>query len=474
MNLKITEYDLKVFELFQILSKTEKKKFELFLNSPYFNTRKDLIRLYEAFFEREKLDNLKSRKDLYNFIYPTKKYNDADLRQVCNAFHNELKFFLSIDQFNKDSRLHQLKLIDSLKTRTDKEIFDRYLPQDLNDDFLSSTNLYYKYQFQLERFEFNSKLSRKDTNHLNEASHSLNEFCITETLRLACHFIANTNILKEEIQLLLLDFTLEYSKSHFKSLNKLNKFYYLIYNLNLDFENTAEYSQLKEYFLNEISSLEFQTKKEITLMLINYCIRQINTGKTQFNNEAFTFYKTGLEESLLIEKKQMSVFTYKNIASLAMTSGKYTWAENFLNEYKSFLPKKERENAYQFNISIFYFRQNKYDEAMALLRSVEFKDVFDNLMSRRMLLRIYLEKDYTEALESLLESFNTYLRRQYKLVYHKIPYKKLIQYVKKYIQIPGYAIEEFHDLIKTIRNDSVFPEKNWFIEYIERKNINRS
>lgn len=461
--------EIKAVDLLALFNAHERKRLNQYLSSAYFGIKPEVQALNKLIQDLEKSKKQIDRVSLYTKLFPRKKYNDAELRQLCNQFHKALVNFLIIENLESDTFSKQYLLLTALKSKNDKELYNRYFQEQKNELEHSTRNYHFQYQFNNLSFELHSKISRVNSNQLKTTIDHLTAYCITENLRLACHSIVNTSILKEEIQFILLESILDFCETHFEQTPLLAKIYYRIFKMNQDINNTKEYYELKDSYLDELPRLEYHTKKEITLMMINYCIRQINLGNEDFNIEAFTIYQTGLNELLLIENKQMSVFTYKNIASLAMTSGQYEWSYKFLIEYKSFLPKKDRDNSFQFNLAIYYFRQKNYDEAMDLLKSVEFKDVFDNLMSRRMLLKIYVEKDYSEALESLLDSFSIYLHRQYKLVYHKAQYKKLIHYVKKMIQIPDGNKKKFNDLYTAIKYDSIFPEKNWLMEFISHK-----
>ena len=65
-----------------------------------------------------------------------------------------------------------------------------------------------------------------------------------------------------------------------------------------------------------------------------------------------------------------------------------------------------------------------------------------------MLLRIYFELGEYDALESLLDSFATYLRRQQDLGYHREHYRNLIHFVRRLLNIGMHNKEERQELVK--------------------------
>ncbi|MCB0575836.1 MAG: hypothetical protein KDC61_14860, partial [Saprospiraceae bacterium] len=92
---------------------------------------------------------------------------------------------------------------------------------------------------------------------------------------------------------------------------------------------------------------------------------------------------------------------------------------------------RERDNLYRYNLAYLRFQQRDYASAMPLLQQVDLEDPLNNLDARRMLLRSYYELGEWSALESLLQSFSAYLRRQKNLGYHRVTNENLILFTKK-------------------------------------------
>ena len=58
----------------------------------------------------------------------------------------------------------------------------------------------------------------------------------------------------------------------------------------------------------------------------------------------------------------------------------------FINDFKQYLPEKERENIFQYNLALYHFRKGNYSDAMTLLRKVSyFNDFLYNLDARQLL-----------------------------------------------------------------------------------------
>jgi len=93
----------------------------------------------------------------------------------------------------------------------------------------------------------------------------------------------------------------------------------------------------------------------------------------------------------------------------------FDWVEDFLYRYRKHIEPKFREGTFNYNLAIFYYQKEDHDEVLTLLQQVDFDDVNHNLSARRMLLKIYFERDEFDALNSLIISFKNYIYRKKEL-----------------------------------------------------------
>jgi len=83
-----------------------------------------------------------------------------------------------------------------------------------------------------------------------------------------------------------------------------------------------------------------------------------------------------------------------------------------------------------------------------------------------MLLRMYFETGETDALESLLDSFETYIRRQKDLGYHGENYLNLIRLTRKLLQTPPGEKDARKKLTAEIASSKALAEREWLLEKI--------
>ena len=239
--------------------------------------------------------------------------------------------------------------------------------------------------------------------------------------------------------------------------------YYYAFKALQDLANESDFEQLKQLINDNWPLFPTNEMRDIYLLAINFCIRKLNKGQRNYIREAFELYKSGFEREVLLEDGQLSRFTYKNVLMLAMGLEEWDWASHFLEAYKQYLPEHQRENIYTYNLAIYHFRKPDYDKAMRLLHTVELKDVLYALDARRMLLRMYYELEEYDALESLLDSFATYIRRQKDIGYHRENYLNLISFMKRILRSNLYDKTVKASLRAAAQQTEALAERNWLL-----------
>jgi hypothetical protein len=96
-----------------------------------------------------------------------------------------------------------------------------------------------------------------------------------------------------------------------------------------------------------------------------------------------------------------------------------------------------------------------------VLRNTDFgDDLHTSLDPRSMLLRIYYEKNFLDALESLLDSFQIYIKRQKKLGYQGENYLNFIRFTRQLLRIVSNDTLALEKLKNEIEACTALAEKN--------------
>jgi tetratricopeptide (TPR) repeat protein len=169
-----------------------------------------------------------------------------------------------------------------------------------------------------------------------------------------------------------------------------------------------------------------------------------------------------VESGILLEKGKLSPWHYKNIIKLALRLQKFDWTEQFILQNTRLLDDVHRDDAYYYNLAELYYYTGRFDAAMSFLNKVDFSDIHYNLGAKVLLVKIYYETDTSDALESLLHSFKTYLQR------NKVISEELRRTYLNFIQMVAQMIRatpaQFAALRQKVEQQPLLTDKNWLLQ----------
>jgi hypothetical protein len=491
-----------LFQLLKALTKSDRRDLAKFLRSPFHNTREDVVLLFDFFEENVEqnttIDDEKSEKGdsreggtgssvysaflseksdvltkqaAHQFIFSENEpFDDATIRYAMSFLLKLTKQFL-IHKELKDNDLQQdVLLAKALRKRGAIKTLEKHLEQ--TTTVLSNTTVqngaFHLLDFQLQLEIFEHRHRRRDAADLNlqALSDGLNQFYATELLRWACVQFSHSSLSKVAYEQPFLTAVLEkIGDGTFKGDPSVSA-YFFAYRA-LKFSQEADFQQLKTTIIENAAVFPPAEIRDLYLLAINVCIKKLNSGDNAYAAAALDLYRNGLSNGALLDDGVLSPYTYKNVANLAIKIGETTWATDFLNDFKGKLPIKERENLFRYNLANLHFRKNDYPKAMELLRDVQLKEALQNLDARRMLLRMYYETGEFAALDSLLESFKTFIHRQKNLGYHRENYLNLVKLTRKLLQTDVKNRKEADKLRKEIDATTALTERDWLLSQIK-------
>jgi hypothetical protein len=449
------------------LPKTSILELEKWLASPIFNPREDLVRLFAHIAKNiEKSPDQLKKEQTWAIIFPKKPFQEAQMNHLMSFLLKEVRDYIAWLEWQSDPPTVQLHLARGLRKLGLEAQFARSWEEaSAMLEKLPFRDEHYHYLSHLlhrERYE-QQNLSRRTNEVPFEAiaRHSEAAFRLNQ-LRLQCSLAAMKSVSGQR------NAEMEAKNSENVANIIQNDLPAQIYESLLaalkNQEAESDFFKAKKLLLTNWSLFRENERRDIYLLAINFCIRKINGGKPVFMHEAFDLYRNGLENRSLFENGFLSRFTYKNAVTSGLFLKEYDWVRQFLDEYKPFLPARERHPAYQYNLAMYYFRLPDYDNAMNLLREADFgDDVMTNLDARSMLLRIYFEQNYFDALDSWLDSFQIYLRRHKEIGYQQENYANLLRFVRLLIKENPLSIVSKSRLRTEIEATKNVAERAWLL-----------
>ena len=234
-----------------------------------------------------------------------------------------------------------------------------------------------------------------------------------------------------------------------------------------DSDNETHFEALLEDLNQEVPELTHADLRECYYIAQNYCALKINQGNTDYYYRYFDIIKQMVERNILLEDGQLPEAVFKNFITVSLGAGAYDWTEQFIKDYADYLPARIRENARMFNLAYVSFYQKNYEKVIEYLRDVEYSDVVYALGAKSILLRTYYEQGEYLALDSLMDSFRIFLRRNKVISKNlKREYKNFLILVKKLTTVRPSDKKAIADLRQRISETSYSMPKNWLLKKI--------
>ena len=242
-----------------------------------------------------------------------------------------------------------------------------------NKRSLSSAFFFEAYSMELIRYEYLVTNPSIATSHnIESTSASLDTYYLLQKLKLICHALNEEKFTKYSALPAYTKFVIEaLSAPEFKS-NSLIQTYFSIYKLLSGEENITGFATLKKN-IDEFENIDENEWRIIYQYIINYCIIQLNKGKSVYEQELFEIYKSSLQK---IPDKIFSPFRYKNIINLSLKLKHFDFAAFFIEEYGNRLPDDQRLTSIAFNKAKLYYELKNFDAVIETLQKVKNDDTY--------------------------------------------------------------------------------------------------
>jgi hypothetical protein len=438
----------KVFTILQYFNKYELNNLRKFVLSPYFNVNEDLMRLFDLYqMLIDKPETVMSKEEAWSIVVneTDKTYDDVRYRKYNSDLLKLVEGYLAQKVYEENPIREANHLIEAVSRRKMVKLYNTVMSsaRRLSDRQHYKSAQFYYYQYQIEKNYYEILIhgqKRLDKTNVEYIVENLDRFYLAEKLRYYCSVLSTKYIHSHEYKLLFLEEIVGHVEQYgYKDVPAISIFYQ-IYRSLIQTETLHHFDELKTLINKYIHLFPKDEALEIYTYALNYCIRNINQGKTDYLNEYVDLYDQILKNEIIdFGDEETGPWHFKNIVTAASRLGRLNWIEKFIYKYYQTLPPDYRENALSFNLAQLNFYKKNFGEVISLLHRVEYEDFTYNLNSKVYLMLSYYELDEIEPLHSLMDSFRVYLQRNTKIpLTRKRNYMNLIKFLKKLTKIyPG-------------------------------------
>lgn len=478
----------KVIEILRTLSEDELKRFKDFVNSPFHNRNKNVIRLFDnirKYYPAFDSDRLEKEK-VFIKLFPGKVYNDVVMRILISDLLKLSEEFLAYLSYRKQplqeikhllNELMERKL-DSLH-RSNLRIGEKLLNESIKIDYKYFFELYDIETYRIDFLIENDQQAHTASHVLKQGQYLINLF-LFGIFNIAHELTTHREVLNITFDFDLVKKTLEcFDLSNlFKYMNENKYEHYpvlsIYYNMFLsctDPFNVKYYYIMKSLIESNIDKFDIKEKVNLYIILETLCVTQLSAGNEIFYKEMFEIYNLMLKHKIYIhsEKENFQVNLFRNMFFTAVVLKEFVWAENFLKDYIGKLSAEQREDMSHYSKAVLNFEKGEYEKALEELSKVRFKFFVYKYEIRMLTLKIYYEQHSYEAAISLIDTFQHFLSNNKSVPEsEKERFGKFLKCLNNLIKIKtGFTSAADFDIKNEIKNSKSIISKRWLLEKVE-------
>lgn len=459
--------DSKLILLLKSFSEKEFKAFHRFVSSPFFNTNPEVSDFYALVRKTapEFLEKKIQKLVLFRRLYPQRGYSEKHMKFLMNQVLKLAERFMAINNMESRSLLKEYYLLDDyVKRGLNKNyrfIFNKAEKSHQNLALQDADFLHKGYLLKnIASQHFDKQSKRQSNEYLQQLVDSFDTYYMANKLKHTCQMLSNQGIISEKY-----DINLVGEIANFIGRNDYSNIpaVHLYYNIYLLLQNggKTQFQISKKLFQAYIPLFNKLEMRQVFYFLANFCIRQLEQGDSEnhFLNELFTLYQNGVDSKLLLDEGMINPWDYKNAIKLGLRLRRFEETEKFILDYSTQLKEQFKEDAFHYNMAELHYYKKQLPEALEHLVNVEFSDIYYILGTKKLLLKIYFETNEYDALESLLSSFQTYLRRN-KLISANVR-DTYLNFIKCLLKIIKQHDKE--TLLEEINTTSPLTDKKWLL-----------
>lgn len=452
-----------LYKYWSELPESAQQQVALAAQSPLFNKREDVSRLIDLMISASPTSKEAAWKEVYASSNPP--YHDGKFRHLMNYTLDLIRETMAFLEIRDQERLVHMQLLQSMKRAGMHALMDKEIThaRSLLEKSTDRSAAHFRETVDLEAliFDHNRMLRRERSDHSSQLFGDFGIMVAIISLQQGCTKLAQASFFPSDSTIPYLEETVRLIRDGHFADSPAVATWFASYQALSEPDNRERFLQLKECIASHAPLFPEEELRDLYILALNVCIRRINASDKDYIREAFTIYQAGLKAGVFLENGHLSKFTYRNVLNIALALEEWGWAKAYLEEYRPYLPPREQEQIYTYNLATYFFRKQDYDDALNLLRDAKVSETLEQFDVRRMMVRIYYDRNEIQALDSLLDSFDIYLRRHKKGGYHRKMFINMVRIMRSLITPRGDKDQHKKKLLVRIEKTEYLAEREW-------------
>ncbi len=475
----------KIIDILKTFSKEEMKSFKDFVNSPFFNSNKSVIRLFEIL--RKSYPGFNSalirKESVYRKIFPGKSYNDIVMRILISDLMKLAEEFLSYLRYAKNPLDGKKYLLEELKERKLDRLHNRHftIAEDIMNNSGITNHFYFLELYNIENHLIDFMISRDKQsqtagNVLKQGEYLL-FFSLIGILNIAHELLTQQDVLnikfdKNAIDMYLehfnLDGFMEYLRKSNHKYYSVAAIYYYMYKAYRETGKEEYYFQLRKLIEENINLFGREERFNLLVILESICVNMLAAGKEGFYKNLMGIYEMMIRENLLAPNENDYIQTnlFRNIFYTAVILKRYEWAEDFIGRFSSKIHPEQKDSMFYYSRAMIYFEKKQFNRSLENISRVGQRFFPFKFDAKVLMLKIYYELEDFEPAISLIDSFSHFLSNN-KSVYitDKERFGSFLKFFRILIRLKNGS-KDFHGALirREIEKNANVISKKWLLE----------
>lgn len=463
-------------------TKHEIGQFDKFLRSPYFMEGKNIRSrvLYDYFCLLKKhypsfSGSTFTKEFLFGYIYPKQKYNDTLMRRLDSDLGKLALKFLGQTASEEDTAQYSINLLNTLNKKKLDKLFVKNLDTSKSSiDSAMYNSRYYNNKEQIALAGNNYAYTKADMLKLYQPeaeAENFTRYVLCRALEIYRNIENDKAILKRKYAADFFENILAYLKANEVLIENDDyiamHYYEIMLNLN---RNDEYYYKLKGLKLKLAEKLSRDTLRNLYITLVNYSIRKVNMGFSQFRAERFELDKEILANGIHETGEHYDMNYFLSTVRNAVSLGGFNWSEAFIKRYRQKLDPRHSSFIINFAWGALYYGRKNYKKALEHLSTINIEYSARKQQVKNLILIIHCDNEEFENALNIIDSSLHSLKNDKQIPdERKKTFIEFLNYTKRFIKLKTNPdADSIAILKKKIDKAPYFIYKEWIISKLEQ------
>ena len=407
----------KLVSLLKTFSEPEIKKFRDFVNSPFYNKNKNVVKLFaslEKFYPQYDSTRL-TDENIFKAVFGDIKYDYFKLRNISSDLYNlGLEFLKTIPNivthfYNDYNMITQLRMRKLLAVH--KKIVVAYEKEFEKERIKDSIFLFNNYLLTSELQMADVLEKPNSVKAIQSEFNSFFDYSFLNMLKFYCLMLHITKENNITVDMKMFTEVVSYLQNTPQSENPIITIYSYILLLTIT-RKEEYYFPLKEMYISGYDKLGSEDSYYTNMYICGYCMDMYNiNADRRFIKECYDLFKHAYSQ----KRVTLGELLYPNFINYIKVFTRYgdiNLAKSFINDFSGKLDAEQKENSLNFSNALIAFSEGRLESALELASRVNFPWIIMKIQVRLLQLEIYYELGYYEETREMVESFRKSLLRE--------------------------------------------------------------